>query len=155
MGMVSIDIEEISNITRAISEYEYLSNNFQHLGSKEQNERLKEFWNKNIVKRDTSTYFTESEYKHWKEIDLHVVPQTWGNTSGGWEGIGGSAMTKTYTVIIENGWFGFACIYYNGQLAYICEIDEKYREVISKGYNRLPGCNPYKETLTILYKKIR
>ena len=64
-------------------------------------------------------------------------------------------MTKSYTVIIENGLSGFACIYYNGQLAYICEMDEKYQEVISKGYDRLPGCNPYQEKLTILYKKSR
>lgn len=153
--MVSIDIEEISNITRAISEYEYLPNTFQYLGSKEQNERLKEFWNKNIVKRETSTYLTESEYKYWKEINLHVVHQTWGNTSGGWEGIGGSAMTKTYTVVIENGWFGFACIYYGGQLAYICEMDDKYQQLISKGYSYLPGLHPYKEDLTIIYKKNR
>ena len=154
MGTISIDIQEISNITRAISDYEYLPNIFQHLGNKEQNERLQAFWNKNVVKRETSTHLTHGEYVQWKEIDLHVVPQTWGNTSGGWQGIGGSAMTKAYTVIIENG-FGFACVYYNGELAYICEMDEKYQEMISKGYDRLPGCNPYQETLTILYKKNR
>ena len=153
MGHVQIDIQEISYITSAIADYEQLPNIFQQMGNREQNKRLTEFWNEKIVKREKSTYFTENEYREWKEIELHVVPQTWGNTSGGWQGIGGAAMTKAYTVIIESLWFGFACVYYNGKLAYICEMDDKYFELIKKSYNRLPGVNPHEEKLTILYKR--
>ena len=153
--LVNIDIQELSHITQAIAEYEYLPNVFQQLGSREQNEKLKDFWNKNIVKRETSTHFTGNEYGQWKEINLHVIPQTWGNTSGGWQGIGGSAMTKRYTVIIENHFYGFSCVYYNGELAYICEIDDLYKEHMATGYRTMPGMSPYKESLTIIYKKTR
>lgn len=153
--LVNIDLQELSHITGAIANYEYLPNIFQHLGSKEQNEKLKDFWNKNIVRRETSTYFTQNEINQWKEINLHVIPQTWGNTSGGWEGIGGSAMTKRYTVIIENQFYGFSSIYYNGELAYICLIDDMYKEHMANGYRTMPGMRPSKESLTILYKKER
>lgn len=153
--LVNIDIQELSHITLSVANYEYLPNIFQQLGSKEQNEKLKEFWNTNIVKRETSTHFTGSEYQQWKEINLHVVPQTWGNTSGGWQGIGGSAMTKRYTVIIENHFYGFSCVYYSGELAYICEIDDMYKEHMATGYRTLPGMRPYKEGLNIIYKKTR
>jgi hypothetical protein len=153
--LVNIDLQELSHITGAITDYEYLPNIFQQLGSHKQNEKIKEFWNKNIVKRETSTHLTGNEYRQWKEISLHVVPQTWGNTSGGWEGIGGSTMTKSYTVIIENPFFNFSCIYYNGKLAYICEMDDLYKEHMTNGYRTLPGMRPYKESLTLIYKKER
>jgi hypothetical protein len=156
--LVNIDIQELSHITLSIANYEYLPNIFQNLGSKEQNEKIKEFWNKNIVKRETNSTFNDAFgffFQQWKEINLHVVPQTWGNTSGGWQGIGGSAMTKRYTVIIENHFYGFSCVYYNGELAYICEIDDLYKEHMATGYRIMPGMSPYKESLTIIYKKTR
>jgi hypothetical protein len=61
-------------------------------------------------------------------------------------------MTPAYTLIIENGWYGFACIYYSGKLAYICEMDDKYTDYKVKGYRGLPGCRDSSEKLTVLFK---
>jgi hypothetical protein len=147
-----IELEDISDITRSISDYQYLANSFTQLTSGEGREPLVKFWNEKVVKREKDTWMTHEELKFWTEINFHLIKQTWGNTSGGWQGIGGSAMTSTYTVIIENNWYGFACIYYNGKLAYICEMDEKYQEHMKNGYRSLPGCGSCREKLTVLYK---
>ncbi len=150
--MLKVELSDMSDLMRSISEYQYLANTFTQLTSGDAREPLVKFWNEKVIKRDESTWMTQEEYKYWNEINFHVIKQTWGNTSGGWQGIGGSAMTSTYTVIIENGWFGFACIYYNGKLAYICEMDEKYQEFMAKSYRGLPGCSNCRERLTVLYK---
>ena len=147
-----IELSDMADLMKSISEYEYLANSFTQLSSGEGRETLVKFWNEKIVKRETSTYMTEDEYRQWREINFHVVRQIWGNTSGGWQGIGGSAMTSAYTVIIENNWYGLACIYYNGKLAYICEMDEKYIDYMSKQYRGLPGHGDCREKLTVLYK---
>ena len=150
--MLNVELSDMADLMRSISEYEYLANTFPQLTSGDDRERLVKFWNEKVVKRETSTQMTREEYNYWKEINFHMVKQTWGNTSGGWQGIGGSAMTSAYTVIIENDWYGFACIYYNGKLAYICEMDEKYTDYMSKEYRRLPGHGDCREKLTVLYK---
>ena len=151
--MLKIELSDIADITKSISEYEQLPNSFTQRGrSEEETEKLTKFWNEKIVKRDVSTWMTSEEYNYWKEINFHVIKQTWGNTSGGWQTIGGSAMMPAYTVIIENVWFGFACVYYNGKLAYICVMDEKYKEYMAKEYRGLPGCSNCTERLDVLYK---
>jgi hypothetical protein len=149
--MLNIELSDMSDLMRSISEYEYLANTFPQLTSGDDRERLVKFWNEKIVKRETSTQMTQEEYRYWKEINSHMIKQTWGNTSGGWQGIGGSAMTSTYTVIIENVWYGLVCIYYNGKLAYICEMDEKYNNYMRKNYRGLPGHGDCREKLTVLY----
>ena len=150
--MLNIELSDMSDLMKSISDYEYLANRFTMMGGVEDRESLKKFWNEKVVKRETPTHMTQEEYKYWKEINFHMIKQTWGNTSGGWQGIGGSAMTSSYTVIIENGWYGFACIFYNGELAYICEMDEKYTNYMSKEYRGLPGHGNCREKLTVLYK---
>jgi hypothetical protein len=150
--MLKIDLSDIADITRSISEYEMLTNSFTQRGTKEEKELLTDFWNKKVVKRETSTWMTSHEYEQWKEINFHVVAQTWGNTSCGWQGIGGAAMTKAYTVIIENGWSGLVCVFYFGKLAYMCEMDDKYKVYVEKGFRGLPGHGDCHEKLTVLYK---
>jgi hypothetical protein len=152
MRQLKIELEDISHITGSISDYQYLPNIFTQLTSGEEREGLVKFWNEKVVKREKDTWLNRQEINFWHEINLHVVKQTWGNTSGGWQGIGGSAMTSTYTVIIENDWYDFACIYYNGKLAYVCEMDDKYKEHVTNGYRTLPGCGSCREKLTVLYK---
>ena len=150
--MLKVELSDMSDLMRSISEYEYLPNGFTQMGDKESREVMTKFWNEKVVKREDSTWMTQEEYKYWKEINFHMIKQTWGNTSGGWQGIGGSAMTSAYTVIIENDWYGFACIYYNGKLAYICETDEKYTNYMRKNYRALPGHGDCREKLTVIYK---
>jgi hypothetical protein len=150
--MLKVEMSDMADLMKSITDYEYMANTFTQLTSAEEREPLQKFWNEKIVKRDKDTWMKPEEYKYWREINFHVIKQTWGNTSGGWQGIGGSAMTNRYTVIIENQWFGFSCIYYGGKLAYICEMDDKYKVYVEKGYRGLPGCSSCRKDLTVIYK---
>jgi hypothetical protein len=150
--MLKIDLSEISDVMRSITDYNILFQRFTNLCRDEQKDVLIRFWNEKIVKREVSTWMAREEIILWNEIDFHVVKQEWGNTSGGWGGIGGAAMTSQYTVIIENYWFGFVCVYYQGKLAYICEMDSKYQEYMGKGYGSLPGIEDCRKKLTIIYE---
>lgn len=152
----NIDMEEIAHMMNSIVHYEGLPNYFTQLGIGETSEGLEKYWNTNIVKRETSTWMTQSEYEQWKEINLHLVSQMWGNTSCGWEGIGGSMMSNAYTLILENKWYDLVFIYYRGKLAYICENDDKYKSFKEKDFRGLPGYNGCLEKLTVIYRnKIR
>ena len=150
---IKIDMQEVANTMHCIVNYEQMAWSFTQMVGGKDSGPLREFWNTKVVKRETSTLMTQSEYDQWCDINLHLVTQTWGNTSGGWEGIGGSAMTNSYTLIIENKWYGLSCIYYDGKLAYICEMDEKYMEYVQKGYRGLPGYGNCTEKLTVIFKK--
>lgn len=90
-------------------------------------------------------------YTKWTAVDVHMVSQYWGNTSGGWEGIGGAAIISAYTVIIENEALKRAFIYYGNKLAYVCVIDKKYNAFKCK-LDHLPGYTKCDNVLTITYK---
>lgn len=68
-------------------------------------------------------------YTH--EVEVFLFNQTWGSTALGYDGIGGSAMTDAYTVIVE--FSGVYCVYFGcGNLAY--SIDP--RKLTSEGYEK-------------------
>lgn len=92
-------------------------------------------------------------YETWKRINFHVIEQGWGSTCCGWEGIGGSTITQSYTTVIENGTYKIVAIYYNGKLAYLVHLDEKYKEfILTHGFHLLPGLDSVKGRLNLIYK---
>lgn len=95
--------------------------------------------------KDILKEYFKDHTNHWSFADFHIIQTTWGNTSGGWQGIGGAAMTTNYTVVIENKMMSAAFIYFGGKLAYICKIDEKYNRDFIKGYREC-------DELSLLYK---
>jgi len=131
-----IGLKVTSDMMSSICLYEGLINYFPQLtssGSKYY-DRMRKMWDDRLKNVSVST---------WCKIDLHIINQLWGNTSRGWEGIGGSAMSESYTVVIENSITRLAFIYYDGKLAYICVMDESYvgyrtskRVVSVPGYRR-------------------
>jgi hypothetical protein len=146
-----IELEDMSNMMKSISEYNRLINYFTGIPTTpEHGETLKAFWENRIINLDTRT----ADYRRWVDINVSIVNQMWGNTSGGWEGMGGSAMTKSYTVIIENRNYGMACIYYGGKLAYICETDDKYDAFRENSFIHLPGHERCTERLTVICKTL-
>lgn len=149
---LEIEMEDMANVMLAISNYKERATYFTQMGSGDVSGKLKEYWETKIVKRTEKTWMTESEFKLWSDIELHLITQTWGNTSAGWETIGGSAMTPAYTTILENKWYGLSFVYYSGKLAYICEMDDKYNDLKQKGYRGLPGIVGCTEKLTVLFK---
>lgn len=92
---------------------------------------------------------TSRDQESWNRLNLKCFQQTWGNTSGGWQSIGGSAMTSKYTVVIEVIPFNISLVFYNGKFAY-CYKSDSY-----KGKDRnLPGAlGPRsKQDIEILFK---
>lgn len=140
----------MASVMLAISNFNELPNMFQQL-DRDQADRLKTFWETNVVKRTDKTWMNESEYLAWCQISLHLIPQTWGSTAGGWSGMGGAAMTAYYTTIIENQYFDIAAVYYGGKLVYICEIDDTYISYRQSGFRNLPGQNDCAQKLKIIY----
>ncbi len=147
---LDFSLKEVGDLATALDFYKALPTLFTGL-DRDQKETLSKFWTESIVKREDKLWLTDFEFSLWCDVDIHVVKQTWGNTSGGWESIGGAAMTSTYTTIIENLNFKFACIFYGGRIAYICRMDEAYR---GKERVLLPGVSSCSRSgLDIIYKR--
>ena len=62
-----------------------------------------------------------------QDITIKVFEQMWGNTSCGFEGVGGCVMTTQMTYVIYSRQFKSYHIFFDGKLAYSLE-DEKYNE---------------------------
>ena len=137
LRQLEISFKDISNICNAINRYNELWYDITSLVryNSKYYEKLKSFHDKH-----------QPSLNKWKDVDLHVIKQTWGNTSCGWQGIGGAAISSYYTIIIENLNYNISFIFYTGKLAYICYINEKY------DINKLPGLAQCEDELDILYK---
>lgn len=77
MGRAQFDIEELAHLAAAIAKYKQLAYSFTQLTSGDESGPLREFWNKQIVKREEKTWLTESEARQWNEFDMHVFSQMW------------------------------------------------------------------------------
>lgn len=64
------------------------------------------------------------------ETEVFMFPQTWGSTALGYGGIGGSAMTTAYTVVISSG-ISY-CVYFgSGRLAYKVDVTRVKSEFLN------------------------
>ena len=144
-------MEDSIDLQKAIAEYLKLAYTFTQITSGEAAEPLREFWRRAVVKRDENTWLNEGEHRGWLAFDVHMVRQMWGSTAGGWPGMGGAAMSEYYTTIIENPEYGFVCVYYGGRLAYICEMDDKYKEFMGQRLKFLPSISESRKKLTVLF----
>jgi hypothetical protein len=134
--ILSFGLREASNLMANMDHFTSLASDFSGmLSGTEQVENLREYYEKNIVRRTEKTWMTDNELQIWCDVDVHVLKQTWGSTAGGWQGVGGASMTSSYTYIIENFNFGIAAIYYGNRFAYMVEIDQAYMD--ARGH--LPG----------------
>lgn len=105
--------------------------------------------NYTLIKSQYADIFKKIRYDDWICFDFHNINQTWGNTSRGWQTIGGSAMSSGFTVIIEHKQSNSAWIFYNGKLAYICVMDENYQKYQSN-LSALPGKESAYDKLTLI-----
>lgn len=66
--------------------------------------------------------------------ELYTFEQTWGNTSGGFEGIGGCVMTtgRTYVFVPEAGFDDECYVYFGGRFAYSVPYSDEFMEDIKK-----------------------
>lgn len=60
---------------------------------------------------------TKTRRVYGDELEVVMFPQTWGSTALGYGGLGGSAMTGAYTIVIT--YHNYVCVYFGcGRLAY-------------------------------------
>ena len=57
--------------------------------------------------------------KYHPEITMYMFPQGWGDTSLGFGGIGGQAMTTAYTTVVCEEYAGYYGVFFHERLAYI------------------------------------
>jgi len=62
------------------------------------------------------------------ELEVVMFPQTWGSTATGYGGMGGAAVTSTYTIIVSYH-HCYYCVYFGcGRLAYMLDHREMSHE---------------------------
>lgn len=84
------------------------------------------------IKNNTVPGVIKTRRPHASEVNVTMFPQGWGSTALGYGGIGGSAMTPAYTVIVHGA--ASFCVYFGGgRLAY--RLD--YNKMSAEGRERL------------------
>ena len=150
----NIDMDEMINVMQAVSDYNKMCSHFNQLDG-EQRSTLNTYYERMLQFSKDKKYMDQDSLRAWNKINIHIVLQMWGSTACGWDGMGGSAMTESYTTVIESLNGGSIFVYYGGKLAYVAEIDEKLQLIKEDGYRRLPGISGAKERLTLHYYKRR
>jgi predicted Fe-S protein YdhL (DUF1289 family) len=70
------------------------------------------------VRNNTVPMVTKTRRPFSDELEIIMFPQTWGSTATGYGGVGGSAMTGAYTIIVSYMMTTY-CVYFGcGRLAY-------------------------------------
>lgn len=154
----NFDMDEMIHVMTAISNYKKLLYTLSGFRARKKGEK---YYNEQIPSvveycdRYIKTVTTTSQF-YWDMPDIHVVSQQWGSTSAGWGGIGGSAMTTSYTTVIVNSYHKIVAVYYNGTLAYLVEIDDEIQKYAEKGYTNIPPYSSIESTkLKLIYKNPR
>ena len=76
-------------------------------------------WSKGYQENVEPVYITKKRKHLDYEVGVYAMfPQTWGSTALGFGGIGGQAITDSYTVVIESLQILGFCVYFGGRFAY-------------------------------------
>lgn len=59
-----------------------------------------------------------------QDVEVYHFPQTWGDTSLGFGGVGGQSFTTAYTTVVISQ--RSACVYFDGLLAYRAEVNTEF-----------------------------
>lgn len=143
-------MDDLADFTKSLCHYKQLSQYINQLETG--NKELEELNDKLKKNSKDGKYLDTLSYKYWCSANYYIVNQLWSNTSCGWEGIGGSAMSYAYSYIIHNQYLKIICVYYSGKLAYIAKDDEKLEKFKLDNFNNLPGIDSAKQVLNVIYK---
>lgn len=81
-------------------------------------------WNEYKKDKDNIVMVKKIRRPYMHELDVDMFLQGWGSTALGYGGIGGSAMTDAYTVVVSYGHCQF-CVYFGcGVLAYKVDLNK-------------------------------
>ena len=95
-----------------------------------------------LIDRNFHDYLKEPYKNRVSDFELYTFEQTWGNTSGGFEGIGGSAMTnqRTYVFVPTTATEKEEClIFFGGRFAYHAPYNEVLKKDIAE--HNMAGVN--------------
>lgn len=83
-----------------------------------------------LINEDIKFRFQNPKETRITDFELHTFEQLWGNTSGGFEGFGGSAMTnqRTYVFVPFNENSERCIVYFGGRYAYHADYTEDFKE---------------------------
>jgi predicted phage tail protein len=84
-----------------------------------------------MERRDGSPGVTKTRRPVMADVEVRMFPETWGSTALGFGGIGGSAMTAAYTVIVICE--PHAAVYWAGGFAYMIEVGEAFMNDVNSG----------------------
>lgn len=76
----------------------------------------------------------------FEEVTVYSWPQVWTNTTCGFPGIGGAALTSAQTVVVMLGGSGPVCVYHAGRFAYLVQRPGKHFWLGMTVYH-LPGAD--------------
>lgn len=76
-------------------------------------------WSKGYQKGVEPEYITKKRKHQDYEVGVYAMfTQTWSSTALGFGGVGGQAITDSYTVVIESLRISGFCVYFGGRFAY-------------------------------------
>jgi hypothetical protein len=146
----NLDMDEIIHVMKSVSDYNKMCSFFNQLDPA-QRETLNVYYDRMLQFSKDKKWMDQESLRAWNKINLHVVLQMWGSTACGWGGMGGAAMTNSYTTVIESIEGNAIFVYYNGKLAYVAEIDDKLKPIKEGGYENLPSISNSSKILTTYY----
>ena len=65
------------------------------------------------------------------DFDMQTFVQLWGNTTGGFEGFGGSAMTEQRTYVFISKFTDECLVFFGSRFAYSCRATETFLSDVS------------------------
>lgn len=97
------------------------------------------------IPREEGKIETRRPFEH--EMSVIMFPQSWGSTALGFGGMGGSAITDAYTVIVRHPNRREVCVYFNGEFAYRIERpNQKFRDDMARQQMAaVSGASKYEE----------
>jgi hypothetical protein len=149
-----LGMSEMCEVMQSVVNYEKVINWLSQSGEANYKDSCKEYMDLFIQKSRGGKYLDDQSFSYWKDINIYIVKQSWGSTSCGWGGMGGAAMSSSYTTIIQNRFTGAIFVYYDGKLAYIAKEDDSLKKYRETGWRYLPAYYDTKE-LSIIYKHNR
>lgn len=131
----NLNISMVTDLMNALNHYTELVAYFPQL----------ERGNEHIAELCITPYHNSQIVQDWDNVNIHVVPQTWGSTACGWGGMGGSAITTTNNYVFEQVYSGLVFVYWGGKLAYIAKKEN------IQDFGRLPSMS----SVVAIYKNNR
>ena len=138
----TFDLSEMANLAQSVA---FFNNDLLHqLSGLKKIESVKEW-----IEAKKIDFTHNGTYQTWAQNNIYCFLQTWGSTACGWGGMGGAAMTTTYTVAIHNEYFGIIAVFWGGRLAYCVEANDKAVQLLRE--NGMPGYSHMKD-LKVIYR---